>query len=162
MKYDYIVEPYTKPQLKLKIKRLSKNAVIPSYANPGDAGLDLTATSKKLTSLKCGAKILTYGTDLAIELPEGYVGLLFPRSSASKTSLSLCNAVGVLDSSYRGEVMLKFRIDANSRPMKGGTYMVGDRIAQLVIMPYPQIKITEVDELSDTERGQGGFGSSGE
>lgn len=162
MKYDYIVEPYIKQTTELKIKKLSEKAVMPSYAHPGDAGLDLTATSKISTSLKCGAKIITYGTDLAIELPEGHVGLLFPRSSISKTSLSLCNAVGVLDENYRGEVMLKFRIDANSRPMLGGTYKVGDRIAQLVVIPYPQLKITEVDELSDTKRGSGGFGSSGE
>jgi dUTP pyrophosphatase len=102
---------------------------------------------------------VVYGTGLALEIPEGYVGLIFPRSSISKTSLSLANCVGVIDSGYRGEILLKFRTDANN---KTGHYTIGDRIGQLLIIPYPQIEFEEVLELSDTIRSGGGFGSSGQ
>src|SRR5690606_10497369 len=91
--------------MKVKIKRLHPQAVIPSYAKPGDAGMDLTATSKSYDE----NGNVVYGTGLAFEIPEGYVGLLFPRSSNSKTDLILSNSVGVLDSGYRGEVMFKFK-----------------------------------------------------
>ena len=73
----------------------------------------------------------------------------------------LCNSVGVIDSGYLGEVTFKFRLDANVRPFKGTTYDIGDRIGQLIIMPYPEVEFEEVDELGDSERGAGGFGSSG-
>ena len=91
-----------------------------------------------------------------MEIPEGHVGLLYPRSSISKTSCSLRNAVGVIDSGYRGEIMLKFSCSTNLN-----IYNVGDRVAQLIIMPYPQVQFEEVEELSDTDRGEGGFGSTG-
>ena len=137
--------------MKVKIQRLSDDAVIPHYAKPGDAGMDLTAVWKNQTF-----DIVTYGTGLSIEIPDGYVGLLFPRSSIYKTKMSLTNAVGVIDSGYRGEIMMKFKVTDN-RIM----YQVGDRIGQLVIMPYPEVEFEEVDELSETSRGAGGYGSTG-
>lgn len=147
--------------LTLKIKKLDPNAVIPSYAKPGDAGLDLTATSMQFEQLEHGSKQIVYGTGLAVEIPAGHVGLIFPRSSIAKTALALTNAVGVIDSGYRGEIKFKFRIDSGSRPNREAAYKVGDRIGQLVIMPYPQIDIKEVSELASSDRGDGGFGSTG-
>jgi dUTP pyrophosphatase len=139
--------------MKVKIKKLHKDAVISSYAKKGDAGLDLTAVSE---SWNDDNSMVTYGTGLAIEIPEGYMGLLFPRSSVSKTTLSLSNSVGLLDSGYRGEVMFKYRY-----PEEGLVYDIGDRVGQIVILPYPSIEFEEVEELTVTERGEGGFGSSG-
>ncbi len=141
--------------LKLKIKKLSDSAVIPSYAKPCDAAMDLTATSKEYNSF---TKQVIYGTSLAFEIPENHVGLIFPRSSICKQPLSLSNSVGVIDSSYRGEVKFIFN-EINTRP--GDFYKVGDRIGQLMIIPYPTVEIEEVTELSETVRGIGGWGSSG-
>jgi dUTP pyrophosphatase len=148
--------------MKVKVKRLHPNAKIPQYSKEGDAGLDLVAVSKRGYKDANGCRIITYGTGLAFEIPEGYVGLIFPRSSISKKALSLTNAVGVIDSGYRGEVMAKFRIDANARPMRDRTYVEGDRIAQMIIVPYPQIELEEVGELNESDRGSGGFGSTGD
>ena len=139
--------------LKVKIKKLSKDSVLPTYSKYGDAGLDLTAISEKWNE---DNSIVTYDTGLAIEIPKGYVGLLFPRSSIYKTSLDLTNAVGVIDSGYRGSIMLKFRYVE-----EGMVYDVGDRVGQLIIMPYPQIEFEESEELSETERGSGRYGSTG-
>jgi dUTP pyrophosphatase len=139
--------------MEVKVKKMHAEAVIPSYSKPGDAGLDLTAVSEEWNE---GNTMVTYGTGLSIEIPEGYVGLLFPRSSVCKTSLNLSNSVGVIDSGYRGEIMLKYRY-----PEEGSVYDLGDRVGQLIIMPYPQIKLIEAEELSSTERGEGGYGSSG-
>ena len=139
----------------VKIKKLHENAVIPAYAKPGDAGLDLTATS--VVTDEYGNVV--YGTGLAIEIPFGYAGLLFPRSSNSKTDLYLTNHVGVVDSGYRGEIMFKYR------PLDGilnsKIYQVGERVGQIVILPYPAVSFEEVEQLSDTERGKGGYGSTG-
>ena len=137
--------------MKVRIKKLSENAVIPTYAKEGDAGMDLVATriiNERLDSI-------TYGTDIALEIPEGFVGLVFPRSSIRKTDLILSNSVGVIDSGYRGEIQATFK--------RSGVYAyaVGDRGAQIMIIPHPPIEFEEVDELSDTERGDGGFGSTG-
>ena len=141
--------------MQVKVKKLHPDAVIPRYSKAGDAAMDLTAIS--VDKDEYGNAV--YKTGLAIEIPEGYVGLLFPRSSNSKTDLYLTNHVGVIDSGYRGEIMFKFR------PINGlidaAIYHPGDRIGQLLILPYPQIQLVEVDELSSTERGDGGFGSSG-
>lgn len=139
--------------MRIKLKALDEKAVIPSYAYAGDAGLDLTATSEKLT-----AGFAEYGTSLAIEVPEGHVGLLFPRSSiTSKTNFMLGNAVGVLDSNYRGEIKFQFRhlVGVNSP-----RYKVGDKIGQLIILPIPKIELEVVSELSKTARNELGFGSS--
>lgn len=141
--------------MKVRIKRLLENAVIPAYANPGDAGLDLVATYVKVEDHnKYG--YFEYGTGLAVEIPEGYVGLIFPRSSISKTGLMLANAVGVIDSSYRGEIKLRFKYISGTP-----SYEVGDRVAQLIILPYPIVEFEEVQELSETQRSSGGFGSTG-
>ena len=138
--------------MNVKIKKLHPDAVIPKYSTVGDAGLDLTAISEEWNE---DNSIVTYDTGLAIEIPKGHVGLIFPRSSIYKTSLDLTNAVGVIDSSYRGSIMLKFRCVE-----EGMVYDVGDRVGQLIILPYPQIEFEEVDELSETDRGEGGFGST--
>jgi dUTP pyrophosphatase len=138
--------------MEVKIKKLHPNAVIPSYAKAGDAGLDLTAVSKDFDEYGN----VVYGTGIAVEIPAGFVGLVFPRSSIYKVELSLSNSVGVIDSGYRGEIMFKFREHGLHR-----TYEVGERIGQLIIMPYPSIQFKEVDELSETERGEGGYGSTG-
>ena len=156
--------------MQVKIKKLVENAVAPSYSKQGDAGLDLTATSKEYDSY--GNTV--YGTGLSFEIPEGYFGLLVPRSSNAKTDLRLTNSSGILDSGYRGEVMFKYRNDNYAR-LDGGMkshlsigdisfvneYEVGDRVGQLIILPYPKIELVEVDELTETERGSGGYGSSG-
>lgn len=142
--------------MEVKIKKLHPEAVIPSYSKVGDCGMDLTAVSFEKT-----ANYFEYGTGLALEIPAGFVGLLFPRSSIANQSLALCNAVGVVDENYRGEVKLRFKL-APSNTTKNYIYDVGDRVAQLVIIPYPKIEFTEVtEELSTTERGALGFGSSG-
>jgi dUTP pyrophosphatase len=139
--------------MKVRIKKLDPNSVIPTYAKEGDAGLDLTAVSKTVDN----SGNIVYGTGLAFEIPQGYVGLVFPRSSNAKKDLWLTNSVGVIDSGYRGEVMFKYRpVSFQER-----TYMVGERIGQLIIMPYPHIEFEEADELSESERSTGGYGSSG-
>ena len=150
--------------MQVKIKRLHPNSVIPKYAKPGDAGMDLTATSKFFDEYGN----ICYGVGLAFEIPEGYVGLIFPRSSCSKKQLILANAVAVIDSGYRGEVVMKFkpsialdRGQCATKVLMYGTYNVGERIAQMIIMPYPHIEFEEVDELSKTERDSGGYGSTG-
>jgi dUTP pyrophosphatase len=141
--------------MKVKFKKLSDNAVIPSYAKPGDAGLDLTATSMQVVDQKTYGYI-EYGTGIAVEIPEGYVGLIYPRSSVSNTGLILSNCVGVVDSGYRGEIKFRFKWIKDSV-----AYTIGERIGQMIIMPYPTIEVEEVTELNSTERGEGGFGSSG-
>ena len=137
----------------VKIKKLNPNAVIPVYQKKGDGALDLTAISEKWND---NNTMVTYDTGITVEIPEGYVGLLFPRSSIAKTSLVLSNSVGVIDSGYRGSIMFKYRY-----PEEGMVYEIGERIGQLLIIPYPQIEFEEVDELSETSRGKGGFGSTG-
>ena len=157
--------------MKVKIKKLHPDAVIPAYAKPGDAGMDLTAVSISVDE----HGNICYGTGLAFEIPEGYVGLVFPRSSNCKKGVILTNCVGVVDSGYRGEVSFKFRplMDRVKDIRENGTfeykfglhrdsYKLGDRIGQIIIMPYPQIEFEEVQELSQTERGTEGYGSSGQ
>lgn len=141
--------------MKVKIKKLLPESVIPKYAKAGDAGLDLTATSVNIVE-EVGYGYIEYGTGLAVEIPEGYVGLVFPRSSVSGTGLLLANAVGVIDSGYRGELKCRFKWIKNTFK-----YAVGDRVAQMIIIPYPQIEFEEVAELGTTERSEGGFGSTG-
>lgn len=149
--------------MEVKIKKLVKNAVIPKYAHSTDAGLDLTAISKEN---KNGVYI--YGTGLAIEIPEGYVGLIFPRSSNYKQDLWLTNCVGVIDSGYRGEIKFMFKDVLTNKIIFPGefdehkTWEIGDRVGQLIIIPYPSINLVEVDDLSDSDRGKDGFGSTGE
>ena len=128
--------------MKIKIKKLHADAIIPKYAKDGDAGLDLTAID-----VSADEGTITYKTGLAIEIP---------RSSVYKTGQSLTNCVGVIDSGYRGEIMLKFTLSPYQRE-----YQIGDRIGQLIIIPYPMIEFVEVEELTPTDRGKGGYGSTG-
>lgn len=139
--------------MKVKIKKLHPSATIPEYAKKGDAGLDLV-----VTTIKDEAYQVTYGFGIAVEIPEGYVGLVFPRSSIKKTDMVLSNSVGVIDSGYRGEIMATFKKLAGTVSQK---YFVGERAAQLLIIPYPQIEFEEAATLSYSERGEGGFGSTG-
>ena len=137
------------------IKKLHTDAVIPKYAKHGDAGMDLTAIWMEFDHEK---KIVTYGTGLSLEIPWWHVGLIYPRSSVYKKSMVLANHVGVIDSGYRGEIMFKFRVlNDDWRDI----YDVGDRIGQLIITPYPRIDFVEADKLSETDRGGGGYGSTG-
>lgn len=166
----------------VKIKKLDERAVIPQYAKPGDAGMDVYAIEKNVTD-----DYIEYDTGLSFEVPEGYVMLIFPRSSNSKMDLLLANSVGVLDSGYRGPLKLRYKRsyrientpdeDTNFKHTTTSIvnyncahdyqwnackwYSVGDRVGQIMILPYPQINFIEVDQLSDTERGSGGFGSTG-
>lgn len=137
--------------MKVKIKKLHPDAVVPKYAKPGDAGLDLTATG-----VESDKGTLTYKTGLAVEIPHGHVGLLFPRSSVYKTGQTLTNCVGVIDSGYRGEIMMKYTLSPYF-----SEYKIGDRVGQLIIMPYPEVEFEEVEDLSSTDRGEGGYGSTG-
>ena len=142
--------------MKLKVKKRVSHAVIPTYANPGDAAMDLYAVDGAYDP---DGDYIEYGTGLSLEIEPGYVGLLFPRSSISKTPLIQANCVGVIDSSYRGEVCVRFkRLKEDKEHLE---YQAGDRIGQLMIIPYPEIEIEEVKELTSTERGEGGFGSTG-
>ena len=145
--------------MKVKIKKLNESAVIPKYSKAGDDGMDLVATSKETD--KYGN--IVYGTGLAFEIPKGYVGLLFPRSSISKYDMNLTNSTGVLDSGYRGEVFLKFKRPSRFTNFADtcSTYNTADRIGQIIILSYPQIAFEEVEELSETDRGTGGLGSTG-
>jgi len=138
----------------VKVKKLDPNAVIPSYSKLGDAGMDLTITREiENTSFS-----VSYGFGIAMEIPKGFVGLVFPRSSVRNQDLILSNCVGVIDSGYRGELQATFKKTNGLDSIK---YKVGERGAQIIILPYPTIYMTEVPELSDTERGTGGFGSTG-
>ena len=162
----------------IKTKVLDKSIKMPKleYAKDGDAGIDLIATSKWLDEFGN----VCYGTNRAFEIPKGYVGLIFPRSSNAKQQLLLSNSVGVIDSGYRGEVMLKFKSSASSFSLKSlfklifnqdakitiinnvkTSYNVGERIGQIIILPYPKIEFEEAEELSETERQNGGYGSTG-
>lgn len=143
--------------MKVNIKKLTPEATTPTYAKEGDAGMDLTATSVKETDM-----YVEYGTGLAFELPEGFVGLLFQRSSVSKYHLSLANAVGVLDSGYRGEVSFRFKKTLSDfSSVYPSMYKVGDKIGQIMIIPYPKVEFAVTEQLLDSERGTGGYGSSG-
>lgn len=170
--------------MKVKIKKLHESAVIPSYSKKGDAGMDLTAVDYYYDV----EGNIVYRTGLAIEIPEGYVGLIFPRSSICNYDINLTNAVGVIDSGYRGEVTMKFKptlcfqpneatnyladdkFDASDGvyipydervPIEPHVYECGERVGQIIIMPYPQIEFEEVESLTETERGDGGYGSTG-
>lgn len=169
--------------MEIKFKKLSDKAVIPTKAHPTDVGFDLTATKVNVTE-----DYVEYETGIALQLPVGYCALLFPRSSNSKKDLLLANSVGLVDNGYIGELKLRFKRimmpvmqqvriapptgdpiqdAANIREVPALAYRddyiykVGDRVGQLVIIPYPEINLVETDELSETDRGSSGFGMSG-
>lgn len=142
----------------IKVRKLQENAVLPRQAKPGDAGFDLVATDMEFRN-----NYIEYSTGLAVEIPPGYAGFVFPRSSISKTGLSLANSVPIIDSGYRGEILLRFYCFAS--PLEGYRlvpYGIGDRIAQLIVLPVPEMGYDFVEELSITERGSGGFGHTGD
>lgn len=166
--------------MKVKTKIIDVNINTPklTYSKEGDAGIDLTATSKWYDD----NGNVCFGTNRAFEIPKGFVGLLFPRSSNANKDLILSNSVGILDSGYRGEVMLKFKYGEHSERLannilagiqksfkakgdykyqKFNDYQIGDRIGQIIILPYPKIEFEEVENLSDSDRGVGGYGSTG-
>lgn len=144
--------------MQIKVKRLSEASVIPSKSHITDAGFDLTCTDITTELNECGQLILVYHTGIAIEIPDGYFGLLVPRSSVFKKSLTLTNCAGVVDSGYRGEVLAKFRSTTDVVP---SVYKVGERFAQLLILPVPEVTFEEAFELSDSDRGEDGYGSTG-
>lgn len=138
--------------MKVKVNRLHEDAVLPTYATDGSGAFDLTATTKQ-------GQI--YGTGLAFEIPKGHALFIYSRSGHGfKEDIRLANSVGVIDSDYRGEVKVKLAFD-------GADYQrpywptVGERIAQGVILKLPSIEFEEVEELTETKRGENGFGSSG-
>lgn len=161
--------------IEVRTKKLCAEAVLPKRQHPTDAGCDLVAVSKRYDEM--GNTV--YGTGIAMEIPEGYVGLIFPRSSIANYYLTLSNGVGVIDSHYRGEITLKFRpmkvnvlrwLKLFSRIFKRGVYTeaihfkeyeVGERIGQIIILPYPNVVFYEWPFLSETDRGAGGYGSTG-
>lgn len=143
-------------EVQIEIKALNEAAKIPSYAYSGDAGMDLRA-SESLTLQSFERALVPTG--LAIALPEGYAGFVLPRSGlAIKHGITVLNTPGLIDSNYRGELKVILQNTDSHEPF---TIHVGDRIAQLVVMPVPHMSFTPVDALSSTERGEGGFGSSG-
>lgn len=150
--------------MKVKIKKLYQDSILPTKAHATDAGYDLYAHSK---SYDDNGNVV-YGSGVAMEIPQGYVGLVFPRSSNAKKDLILSNSVGVIDSGFRGEILFKFKPsnviekpDLAYIPESISKYEIGERIGQIIIMPYPDVEFVEVEELSDSERGDGGYGSSG-
>lgn len=140
--------------LEIKFKKLVETAKMPTKSHPTDAGADLTAVSREWNE---EYRYWVYGTGIATEIPEGYVGLVFPRSSIRKYTLAQCNCIGVIDSHYRGEIMISYKPTSNVQEL----YEVGDKIAQLIIIPYPEVSYKEVKTLSETDRGENGHGSSG-
>lgn len=165
--------------MKVKVKKVRESAFLPTKAHATDAGYDLYADSVGYD--EDGNTV--YGTGIAMEIPKGYVGLVFPRSSNAKKDLLLSNSVGVIDSGYRGEIMAKFKptiqvphplqyfwqryikgrdsLDVKIDVVHNEEYLLGERIAQLIIIPYPEVEFEWANELSDSDRGVGGYGSSG-
>lgn len=141
----------------VKIKKLSDKAFVPTYGTPYSAGADLYNSEEEPITISSGETRLVH-TGLSFEIPAGYVGLIFARSGlASKRGLAPANKVGVIDSDYRGEVMVAlFNQSASSQ-----TIEYGERIAQFVVVPFLKADFCVSEELSDTERGEGGFGSTG-
>lgn len=129
---------------------------VPAYAHPGDAGADLRTTHD--VTLQPGERALV-GTGVRVALPEGHVGLITPRSGlAARHGLSVVNSPGIIDSGYRGEIRVSL---INLDPAEPLTLLAGDRIAQLVVLPFVSATFTRVDTLDDTSRGAGGYGSTG-
>lgn len=151
--------------MEIKVKKLTPTAKMPFRAHPTDAGWDLYVDSKEHDF----DGNIVYHSGLAFEIPEGFVGLVFPRSSIAKMQLQLTNCVGVIDSHYRGDVMGKFKeihydFTCNKHHHyhdENKEYSVGDRFAQLIIMPFPSVTYVEADELSSSDRGTSGYGGSG-
>ena len=143
--------------MQVNIKKLNEKAVVPTYGSEFSAGADLYALSDEPITIDAGKTVLVH-TGIAMEIPTGYVGLVFARSGlASKKGLAPANKVGVIDSDYRGEIMVAL----HNHSTQAQTIADGERIAQLVITPFLKVEYTETSDLTDTERGSGGFGSTG-
>jgi dUTP pyrophosphatase len=159
--------------MKIRYKKLIPEAKTPFKKYDDDAGYDLFAVSKIETE-----QYIEYGTGIAIEIPKFYVGLVFPRSSVTEKDLILKNCVGIIDSQYRGEIRCRFFDTEKNKDyheiiedniinkihppyLKKNIYEIGERIVQIIIIPIPSVEFVESDELSDTQRSAGGFGSSG-
>ena len=143
--------------MKVKLKKLNKNAIIPTYGSPFSAGADLYACIDEDITIKAGETAFI-GTGLAMELESGYVALVYARSGlACKKGLAPANKVGVIDSDYRGEI----KVALHNHSSEERTVSVGERIAQMVVTPYIKCDFEEAQELDSTERGEGGFGSTG-
>ena len=142
--------------MRLEFRRLADDARLPAYARAGDAGLDLTSAAD--VTVEPGTRTMV-PTGLAVAIPEGHAGLVLPRSGlASRHGLTLANSPGLIDAGYRGEVTCAV---VNLDPERAVEIRKGDRIAQLVVVEVPSMEPVWVDELSPSERGEGGFGSSG-
>ncbi len=142
--------------MNLKIKKLNDRAVMPSYGSQSAAGADLYSAEDEII-INAGETRLVH-TGLAMAIPEGYVGLIYARSGiATKRGLAPANKVGVIDSDYRGEIMVAL-YNHSDKPQ---SIAAGERVAQIVITPYLTVNFTEADELDETDRGEGGFGSTG-
>ena len=141
----------------VRIKKLNKGAILPTYGSEYAAGADLYACTDGPITIGAGESVLVH-TGIALELPVGYAGLIYARSGlATKRGLAPANKVGVVDCDYRGEVM----VCLHNHSGKDQVIDDGERIAQLVITPYITASFVETEELSDTVRGEGGFGSTG-
>lgn len=143
--------------VKINVKKLDERAVLPTYGSVSAAGADLYAVTDGAVTFAPGETKLIR-TGLAVEIPEGYAGLIYARSGlATKRGLAPANKVGVVDADYRGEVM----VSLHNHSTVPQTVESGERIAQLVVTPFLKAEYTEAEELSDTARGAGGFGSTG-
>ena len=157
MKNSYEISASKQKQMKVGIKKLSENAIIPSYGSEFAAGADLYACINADLQIAPHATVLV-PTGVALELPLGYAGLIYARSGlATKKGLAPANKVGVIDSEYRGEIMVALHNHTNAPQ----TVAAGERVAQIVFAPYVPAEFVEQEELTDTVRGTGGFGSTG-
>lgn len=143
--------------MKVKIKLLHERAKMPTKAHDLDAGFDLTAITKGVDDFGN----FVYGTGIAVRIPDNNVGLIFQRSSVSKKNMILTNAVGVIDAGYIGEITFKFKPLAHAVHTSAKPYDIGERIGQLIILPIPSIEFELSDDLGDSDRGTGNYGSSG-
>ncbi|WP_034272727.1 dUTP diphosphatase [Haloechinothrix halophila] len=144
------------PDVQVPLSRLDPDVPLPRYAKPGDAGADLVTTTDAV--LAPGERVMV-GTGVAIALPVGYAAFVHPRSGlAARSGLSIVNAPGTIDAGYRGEIKVCL---INHDPRESIKLLRGDRIAQLIVQRVAQAEFVEVDELPDSERGAGGYGSTG-
>jgi len=151
-----------KPHPLVKVKLVDPYATLPKYAKPGDACVDLKAVKGpvyRYVEYSSSIEYLEYDTGIAVEIPAGWKALIYPRSSISGTCLMLANSVGVIDSGYRDTIKVRFRVVGQLDPQR--IYNAGDRVCQMEIVPVPVIYFEEAKELSESERGKGGFGSTG-
>lgn len=157
--------------IRVNFKKIVPEATEPKRVHNNDAGFDMTCVSIKETD-----KYVEYGTGIALEIPDGYAGFLYPRSSVTKKDLMLKNSVGIIDAGYRGEISFRFyknivkdtKIPLNVKgsilgyifPSERDQYNIGEKIGQLIIQKIPEVTFIQVNEISDSERGTGGYGST--